>query len=104
MQCLENIDIFERSQMHENFSCFTLNIENFQGLWFNRDSPLWMLPCMNNDLVSQLSKRGISNVQQLLDLPNAKLQMLLQNYPTLLHEVYPSHFKLLCTETYCMNE
>lgn len=94
MQCLENIDIFERSQLHEIFSCFTFNIEFFQGLWFNRDSSLWMLPCMNNDLVSQLSKRGISNVQQLLDLPKAKLQMLPQNYPTQLYEVYPSQFSL----------
>ncbi|KAJ8643830.1 hypothetical protein MRB53_005578 [Persea americana] len=67
-------------------TCMHLLQMVMQGLWFNRDSPLWMLPCMNNDLVSQLSKRGISNVQQLLNLPKAKLQMLLQNYPTQLHE------------------
>ncbi|CAK9163517.1 unnamed protein product [Ilex paraguariensis] len=46
----------------------------FQGLWFNRDSPMWMLPCMTGDLMSSLQKRGISAIQQLLDLPEVNLQ------------------------------
>lgn len=83
------------------FSWFTMIIQYFQGLWFNRDSSLWMLPCMNNDLLSLLSKRGISNVQQLLDLPRAKLQMLLQSYPTQqLHEVYLSQYRLNVTSMF----
>ncbi|KAM7267618.1 hypothetical protein ACFE04_009784 [Oxalis oulophora] len=50
-----------------------------QGLWL--DSSLWMLPCMNDDLADNLSKRAISSVQQLLDLPRHTLQSVIGNFP-----------------------
>lgn len=53
----------------------------FQGLWFDKDSSLWMLPSMSDDLASLLNKRGISKVQQLLDLPKATLQTTVGNFP-----------------------
>lgn len=46
----------------------------FQGLWFNRDSHLWMLPHMTDDLLNLLLKNSISSVQQLLVLPKQHLQ------------------------------
>ncbi|KAL5751483.1 hypothetical protein ACOSP7_026086 [Xanthoceras sorbifolium] len=52
-----------------------------QGLWFDQDSVLWMLPCMNDDLVSSLQKRGISTMQQLLDIPKGTLQTVIGNFP-----------------------
>ncbi|KAH7549222.1 hypothetical protein JRO89_XS13G0000800 [Xanthoceras sorbifolium] len=51
------------------------------GLWFDQDSVLWMLPCMNDDLVSSLQKRGISTMQQLLDIPKGTLQTVIGNFP-----------------------
>lgn len=53
----------------------------FQGLWFSETSCLWMLPCMTNELEGSLTRRGISKVQQLLDLPKATLQALINNFP-----------------------
>lgn len=53
----------------DKFSLFYL-----QGLWYGRDSPLRMLPCMTDDLISSLNQKGISNVLQLLDLPLTSLQ------------------------------
>ncbi|KAL2639649.1 hypothetical protein AAZV13_06G182700 [Glycine max] len=53
----------------------------FQGLWFDKESSLWMLPCMNTDLISSLSRRGISSVQELLDIPKAALQTVTANFP-----------------------
>ncbi|KAA8541028.1 hypothetical protein F0562_024834 [Nyssa sinensis] len=55
-------------------TCMHLLQMVMQGLWFDKDSALWMLPCMTNDLAGLLSKRGISNVQQLLNLPKETLQ------------------------------
>ena len=52
----------------------------FQGLWFSESSGLWMLPCMTNELEGSLTRRGISNVQQLLDLPKAALQTLINDF------------------------
>ncbi|XP_028753755.1 DExH-box ATP-dependent RNA helicase DExH14 [Neltuma alba] len=52
-----------------------------QGLWYDKDSALWMLPCMNADLISSLSRNGISTVQQLLDIPKAALQTVTGNFP-----------------------
>lgn len=46
----------------------------YQGLWFNRDSHLWMLPHMTDDLLNLLLKNSISTVQQLLFLPKQNLQ------------------------------
>ncbi|KAI4344183.1 hypothetical protein L6164_011438 [Bauhinia variegata] len=34
----------------------------YVGLWFNEDSDLWMLPCMNSNLISSPSESGISTV------------------------------------------
>lgn len=50
-----------------------------QGLWCDRVSSLWMLPCMTDDLVSSLYRRDIKNVPQLLDVPFATLQALCGN-------------------------
>ncbi|KAK9116484.1 hypothetical protein Sjap_015431 [Stephania japonica] len=52
-----------------------------QGLWYERDSSLWMLPSMNIELLSSLKNRGFSNVQQLLGLPRASLQALVDKFP-----------------------
>ncbi|XP_038724943.1 DExH-box ATP-dependent RNA helicase DExH14 isoform X2 [Tripterygium wilfordii] len=52
-----------------------------QGLWFDTDSSLWMLPCMNADLFELLNKQGISSVQQLLNLPKTTLQALIGDFP-----------------------
>ncbi|XP_042499431.1 DExH-box ATP-dependent RNA helicase DExH14 isoform X2 [Macadamia integrifolia] len=62
-------------------TCMHLLQMVMQGLWFDHDSSLWMLPCMNAGLASTLSKEGISDVQQLLDLPEKALQMLVGNFP-----------------------
>lgn len=40
-----------------------------------------MLPCMNNDLITSLSKRGIYSLQELLDIPRAALQTVIGNFP-----------------------
>lgn len=51
----------------------------YQGLWFDRDSHLWMLPHMTDDLISLLHKSGISNLQQLLVLSKQNLQSVVGN-------------------------
>ncbi|GMY21485.1 cation exchanger 11 [Fagus crenata] len=51
------------------------------GLWFDKDSSLWMLPSMNVNLASSLNKRGISTLQQLFDLPKATVQTVIGNFP-----------------------
>nr|GMD32590.1 DExH-box ATP-dependent RNA helicase DExH14 [Ipomoea batatas] len=83
--------MFGHLRCHKNrgwrgaFSPPTFSMEEFGeyqehlGLWFSRDSPLWMLPCMTNDLYNSLSKRGVINVQQLLDLSSANLQSIVGN-------------------------
>lgn len=59
-----------------------------QGLWFDKGSALWMLPCMSDDLASSLSKRGISTVQQLLVLPKPSLQAMIGSFPaSILYQV-----------------
>ncbi|XP_059642764.1 DExH-box ATP-dependent RNA helicase DExH14 isoform X2 [Cornus florida] len=58
-------------------TCMHLLQMVMQGLWFAKDSALWMLPCMTDDLVDSLTKRRSQNVQQLLDLPKATLQAVL---------------------------
>lgn len=54
---------------------------NLQGLWFDVDSALWMLPCMNDDLANSLKKSGYLTLQQLLNLPKTALQNLIGNFP-----------------------
>ncbi|CAA0836045.1 U5 small nuclear ribonucleoprotein helicase [Striga hermonthica] len=73
--------------LSSTLTCMHLLQMVMQGLWFDRDSSLWMLPCMTEDLVTTLSQRGITNVLQLLDLPPANLQGLLNSsIATRLHE------------------
>ncbi|KAI3673352.1 hypothetical protein L6452_39470 [Arctium lappa] len=69
------IDICANSGwLSSSVTCMHLLQMVMQGMWFERDSPLWMLPCMTEDLVSLLQKGGISNIQQLLDLPKMTMQ------------------------------
>ncbi|XP_010258071.1 PREDICTED: DExH-box ATP-dependent RNA helicase DExH14 isoform X2 [Nelumbo nucifera] len=76
------IDICANSGwLSSTLTCMHLLQMVMQGLWRNRDSSLWMLPCMNSDLVSSLGKRGISSVLQLLSLPRATLQALVKDLP-----------------------
>ncbi|XP_068653743.1 DExH-box ATP-dependent RNA helicase DExH14 isoform X1 [Aristolochia californica] len=76
------IDICANSGwLSSTVTCMHLLQMVMQGLWFERDSPLWMLPSMNKELLSFLNKRGISNVQQLVGLSKIPFQKLLQNYP-----------------------
>ncbi|KAJ4821369.1 Activating signal cointegrator 1 complex subunit 3 [Rhynchospora pubera] len=49
-----------------------------QGLWFERDSPLCMLPCMNSDLLSQLNRSGIFAVPDLFNRSYENVQRLLR--------------------------
>ncbi|KAK4427739.1 DExH-box ATP-dependent RNA helicase DExH14 [Sesamum alatum] len=62
--------------LSSTLTCMHLLQMVMQGLWFDRDSPLRMLPSMTDDLVTTLRQRGILNVQQLLDLPPSTLQAL----------------------------
>ncbi|XVF11808.1 hypothetical protein REPUB_Repub08aG0059500 [Reevesia pubescens] len=75
------IDICANSGwLTSSIACMHLLQMVMQGLWFD-DSAFWMLPCMNNELAGSLSKRGISSVQQLLDLPKQKMLTVIGNFP-----------------------
>ncbi|KAL9689795.1 hypothetical protein QQ045_010185 [Rhodiola kirilowii] len=52
-----------------------------EGSWSDKDSALWMLPCMTADLSGSLSKNGISNVHQLQVIPRSSLHSLIGNFP-----------------------
>ncbi|KAL5077954.1 hypothetical protein RYX36_016938 [Vicia faba] len=76
------IDICANSGwLSSSITCMHLLQMVMQGLWFDKDSSLWMLPCMNGDLVTSLSKRGIYSIQELLDIPRAALQTVTENFP-----------------------
>ncbi|XP_076881517.1 DExH-box ATP-dependent RNA helicase DExH14-like [Bidens hawaiensis] len=60
--------------LSSSITCMHLLQMVMQGMWFERDSPLWMLPCMTEDLVTSLQKGGISKIQQLLNLSSTNLQ------------------------------
>ncbi|KAH9778123.1 DExH-box ATP-dependent RNA helicase DExH14 [Citrus sinensis] len=76
------IDICANSGwLSSSITCMHLLQMVMQGLWFEQDSAFWMLPCMNNDLLGMLRARGISTVQQLLDIPKENLQTDLQRFP-----------------------
>lgn len=76
------IDICANSGwLSSTITCMHLLQMIMQGLWFSETSCLWMLPCMTNELEGSLTRRGISKVQQLLDLPKATLQALINNFP-----------------------
>lgn len=67
--------------LSSSLTCMHLLQMVMQGLWLDKDSSLWMLPCMNNDLITSLSKRGIYSLQELLDIPRAALQTVIGNFP-----------------------
>ncbi|WCJ35849.1 Activating signal cointegrator 1 complex subunit 3 [Euphorbia peplus] len=67
-------------------TCMRLLQMVMQGLWCDKDSDLWMLPCMNTDLVSLLSNNGISTLQRLLEIPKTTLQAMVEN-PKLCQEL-----------------
>ncbi|KAH9722145.1 DExH-box ATP-dependent RNA helicase DExH14 [Citrus sinensis] len=76
------IDICANSGwLSSSITCMHLLQMVMQGLWFEQDSALWMFPCMNNDLLGTLRARGISTVQQLLDIPKENLQTVIGNFP-----------------------
>ncbi|KAL0384901.1 UNVERIFIED_CONTAM: DExH-box ATP-dependent RNA helicase DExH14, partial [Sesamum radiatum] len=62
--------------LSSTLTCMHLLQMVMQGLWFDKDSPLLMLPSMTDELVTTLSQRGVLNVQQLLDLPPTTFQAL----------------------------
>ncbi|CAN4100374.1 unnamed protein product [Withania somnifera] len=69
------IDICANSGwLSSTITCMHLLQMVMQGLWFDRDSPLWMLPCMTDNLLSSLHQKGIASIQQLLDCPSESLQ------------------------------
>ncbi|KAJ7978726.1 DExH-box ATP-dependent RNA helicase [Quillaja saponaria] len=76
------IDICANSGwLSSSITCMHLLQMVMQGLWFDKDLGLWMLPCMNVDLMGELGKSGVSSVQQLLDIPKAALQAVTGTFP-----------------------
>ncbi|XP_050379201.1 DExH-box ATP-dependent RNA helicase DExH14 [Argentina anserina] len=76
------IDICANSGwLSSSVTCMHLLQMVMQGLWFDEDASLWMLPCMNVELADSLCKRGIFRIQQLLDLPKATVQNMIGNFP-----------------------
>ncbi|KAI4335915.1 hypothetical protein L6164_014511 [Bauhinia variegata] len=76
------IDICANSGwLSSSITCMHLLQMVIQGLWFDKESALWMLPCMNSTLLSSLTGSGISTIQQLLDIPKALLQNVAGNFP-----------------------
>ncbi|CAL9109847.1 unnamed protein product [Musa acuminata var. zebrina] len=76
------IDICANSGwLSSTMTCMHLLQMVMQGLWFGKDSSLWMLPCMNEDILNHLNNIGILSLQDLLELPKAKFQQMLQRYP-----------------------
>ncbi|CAN6469997.1 unnamed protein product [Victoria cruziana] len=63
-------------------TCMHLLQMVMQGLWFDRDSPLVMLPCMSNDLVRFLNKVGINSIQQLVELGEVNLHKMVARFPS----------------------
>ncbi|KAH7850882.1 hypothetical protein Vadar_004154 [Vaccinium darrowii] len=90
------IDICANSGwLSSTITCMHLLQMVMQGLWFGSDTALWMLPCMTDDLFGSLSRRGFSNVQQLLDLPKSNLQALIGNSNALRLYQDLDHFPLV---------
>lgn len=81
------IDICANSGwLSSTITCMHLLQMVMQGLWYGKDSSLWMLPCMSDDLLGFLNRNGVFAVQELLSLPNRKLRMLLQQTPPELNQ------------------
>ncbi|CAM8907106.1 unnamed protein product [Rhodiola kirilowii] len=76
------IDICANSGwLTSTLTCMRLLQMIMQGSWSDKDSALWMLPCMTADLSASLSKNGISNVHQLQVIPRSSLHSLIGNFP-----------------------
>ncbi|VFQ81224.1 unnamed protein product [Cuscuta campestris] len=74
------IDICANSGwLSSTLTCMHILQMVMQGLWFDRDSPLWMLPSMTDELCNSLAKHGVINIQQLFDLSPATLQSVAGN-------------------------
>ncbi|XP_010546203.1 PREDICTED: DExH-box ATP-dependent RNA helicase DExH14 [Tarenaya hassleriana] len=77
------IDICANSGwLSSSLTCMHLLQMVMQGLWFGQGSSLWMIPCMNDDLLGCLTKRGIHTLKQLLDLPKPAIQSITGNSAT----------------------
>ncbi|XP_031489870.1 DExH-box ATP-dependent RNA helicase DExH14 isoform X2 [Nymphaea colorata] len=63
-------------------TCMHLLQMVMQGLWFDQDSPLLMLPCMSSDLLRFLNKVGINSIQQLVELGKMNLQKMVSSFPS----------------------
>uniref|UniRef100_A0A0E0KAG9 RNA helicase n=1 Tax=Oryza punctata TaxID=4537 RepID=A0A0E0KAG9_ORYPU len=61
-------------------ACMHLLQMIIQGLWFERDSSLWMLPSMNDNLLDHLKGRRVSTIPALLGLSREELHRLLQPF------------------------
>uniref|UniRef100_A0A1J3K0M4 RNA helicase n=1 Tax=Noccaea caerulescens TaxID=107243 RepID=A0A1J3K0M4_NOCCA len=76
------IDICANSGwLSSSLTCMRLLQMVMQGMWSDQDSSLWMIPCMNDDLLGSLTSRGIHTLHQLLDLPKGTLQSVIGNFP-----------------------
>ncbi|TVU47944.1 hypothetical protein EJB05_07562, partial [Eragrostis curvula] len=75
------IDVCANSGWLESaLTCMHLLQMIIQGLWFERDSSLWMLPSMNGNLLDNLNGRGVSTIPALLNLSREELHRLLQPF------------------------
>ncbi|KAI4303767.1 hypothetical protein MLD38_039362 [Melastoma candidum] len=63
--------------LESSMTCMHLLQMVMQGLWFDKDSSLCSLPSMNVELEKALQTRGITSLQQLLDLPKSTLQSIM---------------------------
>ncbi|KAG8095957.1 hypothetical protein GUJ93_ZPchr0013g35707 [Zizania palustris] len=85
-------------------TCMHLLQMIIQGLWFERDSSLWMLPSMNDNLLNHLKGRGVSTIPALLDLSREELHRLLQPFSA--SELYQDlqHFPCVDVKLKLQNE
>ncbi|XP_074317082.1 DExH-box ATP-dependent RNA helicase DExH14 [Silene latifolia] len=76
------IDICANSGwLSSTLTCMHLMQMVMQGLWFDKNASLRMLPASSEDVIGMLVKGGIANLQQLLGLSKARLQNLLGSFP-----------------------
>ncbi|KAK4804036.1 hypothetical protein SAY86_003853 [Trapa natans] len=91
------IDICANSGwLSSSIACMHLLQMIMQGLWYDKDSSLWMLPSMSTDREESLRRRGIITLPRLLGVPKETLQSIvghsaaarlyqdLQNFPQVL--------------------
>lgn len=81
------IDISANSGwLSSTITCMHLLQMVMQGLWYQKDSSLWMLPCMDDDIIGFLNRSGVYSVQDLLNFSDIKLRSLLQQLPSVLYQ------------------